>query len=137
MKKYLLALSISLLSTSVFADDRFGVSIGPPALVNFVYKGEVADLPIQVSGGYWGDKHRGIELGYRFVEREGVFSSAQVLAGYYRLKDSGDSIDEWTYVGASATFSWGGFYLEPGISVGSGDYSNPQVLIQGGYLWRF
>ncbi|GAC03879.1 hypothetical protein GAGA_1016 [Paraglaciecola agarilytica NO2] len=40
-------------------------------------------------------------------------------------------------MGASATFSWGGFFVEPGISVGSGDYSSPQLLFQAGYLWTF
>jgi hypothetical protein len=137
MKKCLLALLISLLSTSVLADNQFGLSIGSPAVVNFVYKGEVADIPIQVAGSYWGDSYSGIEVGYRFVEREGAFSSAQILAGYSRLEDSNDFVDEWTYVGASATFSWGGFYIEPGISVGSGDYSSPQLLFQAGYLWKF
>jgi hypothetical protein len=137
MKRYLLALSISLLSTSVAADDQFGLSIGTPSVVNFVYKGEVADIPVQVSAGYWGDSYSGIELGYRFIERQGPFSSAQILVGYSRLEDSNDFIDEWTYVGASATFSWGGLYIEPGISVGSGDYSSPQLLIQAGYLWQF
>ena len=137
MKKCLFALSISLLSTSVVADDQFGLSIGTPSAVNFVYKGEVADIPIQVAGGYWGDSYSGVELGYRFIERDGAFSSAQLLAGYSRLEDSNDIVDEWTYVGASATFSWGGFFIEPGISVGSGDYSNPQLLFQAGYLWTY
>ncbi|GAC03880.1 hypothetical protein [Paraglaciecola chathamensis] len=97
MKKCLFALSISLLSSSVVADDQFGLSIGTPAAANFVYKGEVADIPIQVAAGYWGDSYSGVELGYRFIERDGAFSSAQILAGYSRLEDSNDFIDEWTY----------------------------------------
>ena len=136
MKKTIL-LSSLLLTSNVMADNHLGLSIGTPAGINFVYKGDIANVPIQVSGAYWGDKAQGLELGYRFIENDSAFSSAQLLLGYSRTEDSNDVADEWSYIGASATFSYKGFYIEPGLSVGSGDYSNPQLLIQAGYTWEF
>ncbi|WP_337843027.1 hypothetical protein [Rheinheimera sp.] len=136
MNKHLL-FSLALLSFSSLADDQIGLSIGTPAAINFVYKGEIADLPLQLSGGYWGDAARGIELGYRFMEQDSAFSSAQFLVGYSRTEDRHDEVDEWSYVGVSATFTYKGFYLEPGLSIGTGDYSNPQLLLQAGYMWSF
>jgi hypothetical protein len=116
----------------------FGVSLGSPAGANFVIKTNKFGLPLQVSGGYWGDKAKGIELGYSFFQNESsLFSSAQFIVGHSEIEDKSSYpiIEKWTYAGISTTFSTGSFYIEPGLTFGSGDHSNPQFTIQVGWLW--
>ncbi len=113
-----------------------GLSIGSPALINVVFKSNEFGLPIQISGGIWGDEIKGAEIGISFYQNEtSIFSSAQFIVGYSENKKSNDYKDKWTYAGVSATYNYGNFYIEPGISFGSGDYSNPQLLLQAGWLW--
>ena len=137
MKKGFVALAIALLSAPLTAKEQIGVSIGSPAVVNLVYKGTIAEQPINISGMYWDNSYHGIEVGYRILEKEELNATVQLLAGYTQIEDFDNTNDKWRYVGASATFSWGGFFIEPGISIGSGDYSNPQGHLQVGYLWEF
>ncbi len=43
----------------------------------------------------------------------------------------------WTYVGGFYDLNYGGFFLETGLSIGSGDFSNPQLMLQLGYVYEF
>lgn len=44
---------------------------------------------------------------------------------------------KWNYVGPVYVLHTGGFLLEGGLSIGSGDFTNPQLLLQIGYVPKF
>ncbi|WP_299806151.1 hypothetical protein [uncultured Shewanella sp.] len=128
----------TLFSFSATAEEStsIGLSLGSPAGANFVIKSDELGFPLQVSGGYWGDKVSGVELGYNFYQqKDSFFHSAQVITGYSDVEKNQFESDKWTYAGISATFKTGGFFMEPGLTFGSGDYSNPQLTFQIGWLW--
>ena len=113
-----------------------GLSLGSPAGMNFVIKSDELGVPLQISGGYWGDTISGIEVGYSFYEQEKTFfRSVQLIAGYNDIEKNDNKSDKWRYAGLSATFQKGGFFIEPGLTFGSGDYSSPQLTFQIGWLW--
>ena len=127
-----------------------GASLGTPSGINFVLKKDISGFPVQVSGFYLGEIY-GIEAGYSFYRNESShFRSVQIVVGTsvieedaYRVYVSSDTFvlqeykdeKEWNYLGVSTTFQFGGFYIEPGLSAGSGDYSSPQLSLQLGWLW--
>jgi hypothetical protein len=43
----------------------------------------------------------------------------------------------WNYIGAFADINFVGFFVEGGITFGSGSYKQPKFLIQAGYVFRF
>lgn len=123
-------LSVAEESTSL------GLALGSPAAINFVIKSDKLGVPLQLSGGYWGDQVSGVEVGYGFYKNDDAFfSSVQFIMGYSDLARHRNRSEKWKYAGISGTFRKGGFFFEPGITVGSGDYSNPQVTVQIGWLW--
>jgi hypothetical protein len=127
-----------LFSFPALAEDStsFGLSLGSPAGANFVIKSNALGIPMQISGGYWGDNASGIEIGYNFYQNTDSFLySAQIVAGYTDFRENNLKSDIRKYAGFSATFKRGGFFIEPGLSFGSGDYSNPQLNFQIGWLW--
>ncbi|MDO7086648.1 hypothetical protein WNY51_07540 [Pseudocolwellia sp. AS88] len=129
-------LTLSCLPTLANESTTFGVSLGTPAFANFVIKSDKFGLPLQLSGGYWGDRASGIEVGYSFYQnKDSFFHSAQVITGYLHMEKNRYENNRWSYVGVSTTFKNGGFFLEPGLTFGSGTYSNPQLMIQIGWLW--
>lgn len=136
-----------------YADEnrtQIGFSVGTPAGLNFVLKKNVAGLPLQVSGFYFG-KIYGVEAGYSFYRNEDSHvRSIQLVAGtstieedehrYYTLSgnlyyEEYEDKKEWNYIGVSTSFHFGGFFIEPGLNVGSGEYSSPQLSLQLGWLW--
>ncbi len=46
-------------------------------------------------------------------------------------------VREWTFLGLVYNLNFRGFFLEPGLTFGEGDYSNPQGALQIGYMHRF
>lgn len=130
-------------SGKVFADGQYGISMGSPGGINFVAKKEVAGMPLQFSVGH-SIFYYGAEAGYQFYRNEsGPFRSVQFVAGATREnhilinfgEDSDLEVSTWNYVGLSTTLEIGRFYIEPGISFGTGDYSSPRGLLQIGRLW--
>ncbi|SEL78202.1 hypothetical protein SAMN05216262_1228 [Colwellia chukchiensis] len=140
MKNSIKFCMISLLLTSFSSfsaqddDYKIGLSVGSPALANIVIHKEIKGLKFQLSGGYWGDKVSGIEVGTSFYNNPDNFiSNANIVLGYSRQENS--KLKEWSYAGITTRLEKNGFFIEPGLSFGSGDYSSPQLLIQAGYLW--
>ena len=141
LQKYKKTIGLTLLILSSFSvsaekSTSFGLSLGSPAGGNFIIKSDKLGLPLQISGGYWGDRVSGIELGYNFYQNnDSFFHSAQIITGYSETSENKFESDKWKYAGVSATFKKGGFFMEPGLTFGSGDYSNPQLTFQIGWLW--
>ncbi|MBU2986668.1 hypothetical protein KO528_14990 [Saccharophagus degradans] len=129
-----------------------GVSLGTPGAINLVVKKDMWGLPLQISGGAM-ENILGVEIGYRFyVNNDNIFRSAQLVTGYTSVTNTYQTIrlqgnnyvladyDEkksWSYIGVSNTFQFGGFFIEPGLNIGTGEYTSPQLLIQAGWLWSF
>ncbi|MBI5325433.1 MAG: hypothetical protein HZB41_09220 [Ignavibacteriae bacterium] len=58
------------------------------------------------------------------------------IAGGYSHQDH--YIDrDWAYIGVMYDFNIYGFFMEFGLTLGSGYYSNPQMALQLGYVYRF
>lgn len=150
--KYLLAIAALLPMTLHAAesdDTQFGVALGTPGGVNFVMKKEISGHPVQLAVGYAG-KVYGIEAGYSFYyNRDSAMRSWQVIAGTFKVEDNSTILDstpdgyrvryedeDWRYVGVSGTFQYGSFFVEPGVTVGNGDFSESKLItIQVGWLW--
>jgi len=135
-----LVIFVLLYTSSTFADDSkraFGVSFLTPGVVNFVWKGS-REFPAQLAVGLL-DKHTyGLELGYSFFRTfENRFQgSLQVIGGHSSIKpEGGNEVKEWSYLGVSGTLFKGGFFIEPGLTFGTGAYSSPEVSLQIGWLW--
>lgn len=117
---------------------QHGVSMLMPGGFNYVYKGN----KLQFAGGMTGGDTYGVEVGYRMPRKtQSAFRSTNVVLGYFRIETADDCFncipyEEWSYIGVSATFQANLFYIEPGLSVGSGDFSNPQFILQMGLLFN-
>jgi hypothetical protein len=59
------------------------------------------------------------------------------IAGGFSSQETYLYDKEWTYIGFMYDFNIYGFFMEAGITFGSGTYSNPQLAIQFGYVYRF
>ncbi|MEN6295734.1 MAG: hypothetical protein ABFD61_06360 [Chloroherpetonaceae bacterium] len=57
--------------------------------------------------------------------------------GYSFIGSKLSKAQEWTYIGLFYNLNIYGFYLEPGLTIGSGTYKNPQIAFQFGYVYRF
>jgi len=133
VKRFIPLVTLVATSTQSYANDdlELGVSLFTPSAFNLVAKGNIDNHHLSVSGNYLGDDAHGIQLGYSLLYRPGKGArSVDVVMGYSEV-----SYNEWTYVGLNATFQYGGFFIEPGISIGEGDFCNPQLLLQMGWLW--
>lgn len=149
--KYILAIAAIVPLTLHAADNddtQIGLSLGTPGGINLVVKKSFSGHPLQLAVGYIGDAY-GAEAGYSFrYNSDSAFRSWQATIGTFRAEDQSRALvrdatgyrwhyedDVWTYLGLSATFQFGGFFLEPGLSVGTGDFSSPQATLQLGWLW--
>lgn len=128
-------------STPAGLSDQIGLSLGSPGAFNFVYKKATAERTYQLAVGGIGSRTYGIEVGASLIRNPGeFFRSLQVIAGAASLRNNVAPnlvvSDQWIYGGLSTTFQYGGFFVEPGLTVGVGDFTNPQLVLQIGWLWE-
>lgn len=111
-----------------------GATFGTPGGINLVLGHNFNnDWGLRLSGGYIVTAS-GIQIdGLYRLGGETVRNNLYLGAGGLSLSSLGD----WTYVNTGYNLQAGGFDLMLGLSVGSGDYSNPQLLFQIGYVHRF
>ena len=121
-----------------------GPIIGAPSGVALM--GGVVAVPfsLKVSGGYWGSDWNGIQadIGWVFDTEELLTQGLFLVGGTYRvnprlLNDQGSTtktIRQNRYVGLAYEADYAGFFLQAGLAKGRGDYPNPAVLLQAGYL---
>lgn len=138
--KQLLSISlILLLSNSALSKttNNHGFSLGTPGGINYVYRGQ----SILFSIGKAGSDYHGIEAGYRFMRSGGSsFRSINTVVGVSKYREpcwfgTCEPTKYWRYVGLSATFQWNHIFVEPGLSVGSGEANSPELLLQFGSLF--
>lgn len=119
-------------------EPRHGLSIGTPGGINYTFKKDEYLFSI----GKAGSDYHGIEAGYRFMKPgNGSFRSWNAVIGVSKYREpcffgECEPTKYWRYIGVSATFEWGDTFIEPGISVGSGEANSPELLLEiGHYFW--
>ena len=139
---YFYFIFLSVLASNIYADnDNFdteiGFSLGTPSAINFVIKKPVGDQILQFSGGTLGKNTLyGLEVGASILYYpDKNWRSVQVISGFVHSERAWSNDKELGYIGISTTFRLGGFFLEPGVVIGDGDYSGPQMAMQMGWLW--
>lgn len=137
---------------------ELGGTIGTPAAINFVFGKHFDKYMVKASGMYLGRTAHGIqlELGLKLSEFKRTYHAVNIIGGYSFLQIESLSQNsgykqyestEWSYGGIVYNLNTNGFYLQAGLSLGSGIYShptkgiedvtNPQFMFQIGYVYQF
>lgn len=110
-----------------------GATFGTPGGLNLTVGHYWEEWGARLSGMVLGDIG-GFQLnGLKLIERSGRFEAHAGLA----VGAATIGRDEWLYIMPTIDANWRGMFLELGLSIGAGDYSNPQLMFQLGYFYRF
>ncbi len=121
---------------------ELGVNFGTPAGINFAMGYQFGLVGLRLSGMIWGRPISGLQMNVGFRLSDNADRShvvAAILGSMEVEEDLGFSsrMREWNYVGAVYELNLSGFFLQAGATVGSGDFSSPQLVFQIGYMHRF
>ncbi len=129
-------------------DARFvalGAGIGSPSGVTVNAAGYFAPVALRLSGGYWGSRWNGFQgdLGILFNSSPSFAHGISLIGGVFRtnplLPNDSGAIQERDrivhYVGAAYDMYLSGFFFQIGLAHGHGDYPDPQLAVQCGYLF--
>lgn len=129
-------------------DARFfalGAGIGTPAGFTFIGGFYFAPVALRISGGAWGPHWNGFQadLSLIFNHTSAFAQGVSLVGGVFRtnpvLLDAAGNLSEQTksvhYLGGTFDMYLAGFFLQIGLAHGRGDYPNPQLLVQAGYLF--
>jgi hypothetical protein len=111
-----------------------GAALGTPSglmLESGVYSGKWS---VRASGMYLGSMFGGqLNVGYALKksERYDIFLGIEAGISEIGLEDE---ILRWNYIGPYGELNMHGFFLEVGLSVGSGSFPSPQLMGQVGYI---
>lgn len=126
---------------------EFGGVLGSPAGGNFVVGARWPSVGLRLSGAYWGTSLYGAQLAVPinvarsentshniapFVSESHLTSTKTYYTSYGPIDLA--TPEEWTCVGLAYELNTHGFDLEFGLDVGTGDFSNPQLAFQIGYV---
>lgn len=117
----------------------FGATLGTPALLNLVVAYNFNDdWGLRFSGGYVGSA-AGLQLdGTYLLGGDKVRHNLNFGLGLSGVETGWPyGVKDWAYLEGGYNLQVWGFDLMLGISVGDGDYTNPQLLGQIGYVHRF
>ncbi len=117
-----------------------GISLLTPGGVNIVVGKDFGKFGARLAAGYIGTA-AGIQGNFLFnLSRSKSFNShlsVGVGSSVIGTSNRYSSSSTWTYIGGFYDLNYGGFFLETGLSIGSGSYSNPQLMLQLGYVYEF
>lgn len=119
-----------------------GAAIGSPSAIAAIGGYYFGPLAVRVSGGYWSKNWYGVQGDLSVnLSRIGTFSqNLSLVAGRFGIRsyDSNDSrlLKTQNYVGVAYDVNYTGFFMQLGAGFGNGDYKNPQLLTQFGYLFE-
>jgi len=122
-----------------------GITVGTPAGLNLTatqYLG--SKLGLRLSGGYLPghfDSHlSGVQVGFLWKLREEGNSlfDAGIVFGYTEWENGRTAFDDnlWRYAGVAGAYKWKSLFVEGGLTVGSGTFSNPQGVLQVGVIFK-
>lgn len=119
----------------------FGVTLGTPGALNLLFYQYLSNnIGVRLSGGYLESDNRnsvgGLQIGVvrRFDDQPPFEQDFSFVVGHFEFNEGGD-MTKWDYFSSNYSLLWGSFYLETGLSVGAGDFSSPQLLLQFGYIF--
>ncbi len=123
----------------------YGITIGTPAGLNITtsqYFGSKAGL--RLTGAYFPSRCGGYLAGgqagiiWKLKEEGNSLYDVAVVCGYTEIEYGRASGEDqiWQYVGITGSYKWRSFFIEGGLSVGSGTYTNPQALLQIGLIFK-
>ncbi len=117
----------------------FGGALGTPAGLNLIFGRSFGGFGMRLSGMVFGGRLYGAQVDVVRIGRTSASFSHQPFLGVGTLHVNGGGTGggDWTYVAAGYGLNSGGFHFNIGLSVGSGDFSNPQLMLQIGYVHEF
>lgn len=124
----------------------FGATVGSPAIINALISYNAFKTGgIRLSGltGLTDNSGYQIELYYNLSNSKNFESNISVMKGESKFIDvNQNSFFEtnylyWNYYGAAVDLNYYGLFGQFGLSMGSGDFSSPQLMFQLGYVHRF
>ena len=139
------ALSANAIEKSGAIKSTYGITIPMPGGVNLVTTQYLGPrIGVRLTGGYLpardGGHLAGGQVGLVWKAKEWGSSLADIgLIGGYSEIDRGCpcSLDDyWRYGGAAGSYKWRAFFVEGGLTFGSGTYSNPQAVLQIGVIFK-
>ncbi|MCP4684891.1 MAG: hypothetical protein GY867_05510 [bacterium] len=75
---------------------------------------------------------------WKLKEQGNSILDAGLVGGYteiiYECSTKEDKL--WRYVGLAGSYKWRSFFIEGSLTAGSGTYSNPQGLLQVGFVFK-
>ncbi len=121
-----------------------GAGIGSPSSIAIIAGLYSSGWSAKISGAPWGPNWRGIQASITvpFNHQDRFVHGIALVAGSFRLNpvltdDNGvsrETIRTGRYIGLAYDVLYAGFSVQAGLGTGSGDYKNPQLLLQCGYL---
>ncbi len=122
---------------------ELGVNFGTPGGLNLAFGRWFGIAGARLSGMYLGDALAGVQgnIGFKLSDNSNRSHVLAAIFGTSQLKENSGTYWQrsrsWTYIGAAYELNLHGFFLQAGLSVGSGDFSSPQLMLQLGYMYRF
>ncbi|PLX33274.1 MAG: hypothetical protein C0600_00735 [Ignavibacteria bacterium] len=128
---------------------ELGLNFGTPAGLNIAVGRWFGPLGARLSGMVYGSLLSGaqLNLGVKLSDNHNRSHVLAATVGALSLEEEdaywspyygfSSRTRSWTYIGAVYELNLHGFFLQAGLSVGDGDFSNPQILLQLGYMYRF
>jgi|GEM_PF-2156723 len=124
-----------------------GGAIGSPFGLSFVGGVQKKPLSYSISGGFAGKNWYGVQcdVSKPIIETGELTQSIALIAGVYATtvyttdSETGSKIkqhNKQNYIGLAYDVNYSGFFLQAGLGAGKGDYANPQLLFQFGYLFK-
>ncbi len=118
-----------------------GFFVGTPSSVGFRGQLAVGPLVVRLSGASWGKAWWGYQAaaGVIVSEAGGLMQSIDMIAGRFAndTKDENGVVQHLReeYLGIAYDVTYAGFFLQLGLAGGRGDYPNPQLAYQVGYMF--
>ncbi len=124
-----------------------GILIGTPGVFNLVFSSDFSNnFGIRLCGGGLSQYTAGGEFNvlYSLYKSPTFDSHVYLSAGLLKIEEKEVAMNyeyqfarRWNYFGFGTDINFRGFFLQLGLSFGSGDFTSPQVMGGIGYVYRF
>lgn len=134
--------SYNIIEAKNLGYSSLGLTLLQPGGLNILYGYQFENgMMFRLECGYFSTMSGAqANVGYTLRRSESFEHSFSIAAGFSEmtLKGSWDNKHyDWAYAGLTYNLNWNGFFVEIGMTVGEGDFTNPQLLLQFGYVYRF
>lgn len=140
----ILNVELSQIDKTPYESLELGLSLGYPAAVNFISGYYINYFGVRVSGSYiYLATGVELELKYKPFQDLAYNHFIKLVIGYSEIKkDKFASQGKlstflWKYLGLSYEVRYKGFFIDFGLSYGTGDYKIPNLIYKFGYSYFF